>query len=64
MITQLVEIMGVKSVQRCVSIVLEYHGGSSHDETTHDVDFRIIYAAGMFAIYRLIELMDQEGSDL
>ncbi len=56
--------MGVDSLQRCVSIVLEYHGGSSHDEMTHDGDYCIIYFAWMFPIYRLIEVMDQEGFDL
>jgi len=32
--TKLVRDMGISSVQRCVSIVLEYHGSSSHNGNT------------------------------
>ena len=34
LITRLVRVMGASSVQRCVSIMLEYHGSSSHDDDT------------------------------
>ena len=32
--TRLVQIMGSGSVRRCVSVMLEYHGNSSHDNDT------------------------------
>ena len=32
--TQLVQAMGASGVQRCVSIVLKYHGSSSHEDDT------------------------------
>ena len=32
--TQLAQVMEVDSVQRCVSIMLKYHGSSSHDGDT------------------------------
>ena len=62
--TQLVRVMGVDIVHRCVSITLEYHGRSPHDEMRHDGDCYTIYVTVMFAIYKLIEVMDQEGFDL
>lgn len=64
LITLLVQIMVVDNLQRFVSIVFEYHGRSSHDEMTHHGNYCIIYVAWMFAIYRLIQFMDQEGSTL
>ena len=34
---------------------------SSHDETTHGGDGRITYVAGIFAVYGLVQVMDQKG---
>jgi len=32
---------------------------SSHDGTTHGGDYRIVYVAGMFVMYGLVDIMDQ-----
>jgi len=39
--------------------MLEYHGSSSYDGTTHGGDGCFSYVAGMFAMYGLVDIMDQ-----